>query len=472
MKYLFFVLLLSPSWLCAQPVKILGYISHRESDSVYLTFNTNKIAYYPEITGVRLSGDSTFNINLESIGNDEYVQAEFRHGNHLAELFLHKGDSLQITVDARHFDSSIHYSGRGSEIQNFVAKHALAIGAVNRFSVKARECINRDMGGFKGCIADEHRKEQLFLDKNGAGLPPSFRRYWDRFYQYYTWFFTMQYPQVYEMIKHHNYDSVPAANYVVMKDVPYSFNDSMLEMPPYLLYLNMVLDTKLKAQGFTYRSGDTATGRVFADSVRRLAMKILPDKSAQYYFAQDLYAKAKYQPIEKSREALRMFKDRWPKSEFLPTIEKQEAIGERLAPGMPAPDFQFTSSKGATIKLSDLRGNVVYIEFWANWCRQCVAEMIQGVKVRDQFKDKPVRYLYVSLGEDTTAEHKLIDHYHIEGIFTNVVGGWGAKEALDYGVQGMPAYFLIDKNGNFALQSAPSFIQADALKAEIDKLLN
>jgi peroxiredoxin len=141
-----------------------------------------------------------------------------------------------------------------------------------------------------------------------------------------------------------------------------------------------------------------------------------------------------------------------------------------LAPGQPAPDFDVVTPDGKQMKLSDLKGKVVYLGFWAGWCRQCIGEMIAEKKVKELIRNKPLEFVYVSIGNDSAAEQQIAKQYKIDGIFTVAKSGWESKEVGLYGVQGIPAYYLIDEEGNFALQSAPNPTRKVELVLAIEKL--
>ena len=149
----------------------------------------------------------------------------------------------------------------------------------------------------------------------------------------------------------------------------------------------------------------------------------------------------------------------------------QIALAERLAPGQPAPDFDIVTPDGRHMKLSDLRGKVVYLGFWATWCRQCVGEMISENKTKEVLKNKGVEFVYVSIDKDTATSFRIMKKYKMSGIFHFAEGGWKATEAALYGVQGMPAYFLIDKEGKIAVQNPPTPMQSTELIVAISKLL-
>ncbi len=107
------------------------------------------------------------------------------------------------------------------------------------------------------------------------------------------------------------------------------------------------------------------------------------------------------------------------------------------------------------MKLSDLKGKVVYLDFWASWCGPCISELPAAKKVEDHFAGRDVVFLKVSIDEDETAWKNALEKRKIEGINTRLDGGWKAPVAKQYGVQGVPSYFLLDKKGKFITETTP-----------------
>jgi peroxiredoxin len=465
------LILIATTALAQDSIKISGRILDPLSDSIEVSYNTNKIAYYPVEYFARLDKKGNFSLSLP-VPHGVYTEAAIKHGNKFAELIIQPGDSLVINAIGAHFDSLIHYYGRGSAIENFIALHDKERGLRNKYTVTIREHLHEEPADFLKSIAQEKKAELDFLNKNKAGLPASFIKYWEAYYQYYNYFFIQQYPQIHEFVKLRRYtDTVPEINYSVVKEMPYAFNDSLMQLPPYLLYLTGVFDIKMKAAGYTYFPADTVKARRFQDSVYTLVYKQLPDKSAEYYIAQDIYGRAKNQQIERTEKHFDTFKKHWPQSEYLPMLEKQVATAERLAPGQPAPDFNIITADGTSRKLSDLRGKVVYLNFWASWCKQCLGEITNERKIKTLVKNEPLEFVYVSIDNDTAVDNAIIRKYKISGLFTHADGGWNAKEVQQYGVQGLPAYFLIDKDGKIAVQNALTPMQPTELVLQIEQLM-
>ena len=452
-------------------IHISGRVLDPVSDSIVVSYNNNRIAYYPNDYFATIDKKGNFSMSF-SVPVDMYTVASIRHGNRMAELILQPGDSLVVNAIGARFDSLIHYYGRGSEVQNFLAKHAQQHGLMNQYSIKIREQLHREPADFLKSIEQEKKEELDYADRFKAGLPASFLNYWTAFYTYYNYFFIQQYPQIHELLRLRRYtDTIPEINYSVVTEMPYVFNDSLLQVSPYLLYLTGVLDIKLKADGYSYYRADTMRMRMFEDSVNKIAFELMPNKSAEYFSAQNIYGRAKNQDIKRTEYQFKVFKKHWRKSEYLPQLQKQIDIAERLAPGQPAPDIAITTPDGKHMNLSDLKGKVVYLGFWANWCRQCVGEMVGEQKIKTLTKKDQVEFVYVSMNDDSTADNAIIKKYKIDGTFTHAVNGWDSKEVQLYGVQSLPAYFLIDKDGNFALQNPPTPMQSTELMLEMGKLV-
>ncbi len=451
-------------------VKLSGRILNSISDSILISYNDNLIAYYPKEYYAIADKNGNFSITFP-VPHGRYVQTELLHDRKLAEMLLQPGDSLVLYVDAARFDSTIQFSGRGSAIENFIAKHSLALGRMNQYSVRVKTAINKEPAEFIKNIEQEKKAELDFLSKNKTGLPVSFIKYWTAYYKYYNYFFIQQYPQVHEIIRVRKYtDTIPKGNFDVLKQMPLSFNDSLLQVPSYLLYLTGVFDIQLKASGYGYLSKDRDKSDAVQDSVSKLANNLLPNKSLEYFLAQNIYGRARNQELARTESQFTSFKKRWPQSEYLPVLGKQVAIMERLAPGKPAPDFEIVTHDGKLMHLSDLKGKVVYLTFWAGWCKQCIGEMTNTHKTTDLMKDKPLEFVYVSINTDTAGDQKIINKFKFDGLFNNVAGVWNAREILDYGVQSLPAYFLIDEDGNIALQNPPSPVHYTELILAIEKL--
>ncbi|MGH2498765.1 MAG: TlpA family protein disulfide reductase, partial [Candidatus Limnocylindria bacterium] len=121
-------------------------------------------------------------------------------------------------------------------------------------------------------------------------------------------------------------------------------------------------------------------------------------------------------------------------------IEEPGAAG-RI--GQPAPDFEWTTPRGPTVRLSDLRGEVVVINFWATWCVPCREEMPALDRVARQ--ERSVRFLALDLNEDGAKVRSFFDALALDHL--EPVLDLNNQTARRYGVFSLPTTYFIDAQG-------------------------
>ena len=115
--------------------------------------------------------------------------------------------------------------------------------------------------------------------------------------------------------------------------------------------------------------------------------------------------------------------------------------------GTIAPDFTLNSIDGKSISIKDLRGKFVLLDFWASWCPPCRAENPNVVAAYNQYKDKNFTILSVSLDTDKDKWQEAVTHDKLTWQHVSDFQKWDSPVAALYGVQSIPANFLIDPSG-------------------------
>jgi peroxiredoxin len=110
----------------------------------------------------------------------------------------------------------------------------------------------------------------------------------------------------------------------------------------------------------------------------------------------------------------------------------------------PAPDFTLKSNSGKNIKLSELRGQVVMINFWASWCGPCRQEMPILNQLYQRYEPMGFTLLGVNVEEDKAAADKVLREIPV-----NFPVLYDSKNQVSesYQVRAMPSTFLIDRDG-------------------------
>jgi thiol-disulfide isomerase/thioredoxin len=142
------------------------------------------------------------------------------------------------------------------------------------------------------------------------------------------------------------------------------------------------------------------------------------------------------------------------------------------AVGSEAPDFSLVDLDGKSVKLSELRGKVVVLDFWATWCGPCIMSF-PGMKLSmDKYKNNPnVKFLFVDTYErvDASQWKSTVANFVKQRGFDSfpVILDVGGEVAGNYGVNGIPAKFCIDKEGKIKFKSTGYLGSNDAILKEM-----
>jgi peroxiredoxin len=148
-------------------------------------------------------------------------------------------------------------------------------------------------------------------------------------------------------------------------------------------------------------------------------------------------------------------------------IEKEIAAETLLAPGKPFPPFSEKDLDGQPLSLAAYRGKIVLIDFWATWCGPCVAELPNVLAAYEKYHGRGFEIVGISLDQDKAAltsfikEHQMTWAQYFDGL------GWKNKLGQEYGINAIPATFLVDGEGKIVARN----LRGDALAKKLAELL-
>ncbi|MFK9115997.1 thiol-disulfide oxidoreductase ResA [Peribacillus castrilensis] len=112
--------------------------------------------------------------------------------------------------------------------------------------------------------------------------------------------------------------------------------------------------------------------------------------------------------------------------------------------GETAPDFALETLDGKKVKLSDMKGKGVFLNFWGTWCKPCEKEMPYMEKSYQFYKDKNIEILAVNIGESNLAVTTFVDRHRLT---FPILMDRQSQVTDHYQIGPIPTTFLIDKNG-------------------------
>ena len=166
---------------------------------------------------------------------------------------------------------------------------------------------------------------------------------------------------------------------------------------------------------------------------------------------------------KETKELFDLFSEENKLSKYGKIISSYLEIKEQAEIGGQFIDFEMVDKNGELQKLSDLKGKIIFLDFWASWCAPCRKENPNLVKTYEKFKPKGFEIFAVSLDENKENWIKAIEKDKLNWYHVNDLKGNGNKASLIYGVEGIPDSFLIDQNG--------IIIARDLRGKELDKKL-
>ena len=190
-------------------------------------------------------------------------------------------------------------------------------------------------------------------------------------------------------------------------------------------------------------------------------MDVLASAFLVTFFENDLEAHAKlYKDIHAT------LVKRYPGNDFVKHLgDKVKGI---LAAGMEAPEIEQPDPQGNTRRLSDLRGKVVLIDFWASWCNPCRRENPNVVRLYQKYHDKGFEIFSVSLDKSKGQWVKAIQDDGL--VWPNHVSdlqGWNSAPGQLYGIRSIPATVLIDAEGKVIARN----LRGAALEQKLAEIL-
>lgn len=154
-------------------------------------------------------------------------------------------------------------------------------------------------------------------------------------------------------------------------------------------------------------------------------------------------------------------------SNFAKDLKKKIDVNAKTAVGQMAMEFTQNDVNEKPVSLSSLRGKYVLVDFWASWCGPCRQENPNVVKAFNAYKDKGFTVLGVSLDQKKDPWLKAIEKDQLTWAHVSDLKYWQNEVAVQYGINSIPASFLLDPNGKIVGKN----LRGEALTKKLAELM-
>ena len=137
---------------------------------------------------------------------------------------------------------------------------------------------------------------------------------------------------------------------------------------------------------------------------------------------------------------------------------------------VPAPDFTLENINGKKVSLSDFKGKVVYMDVWATWCKPCLMEIPHSKELKQKFGgNDSIVFMYISIDQAANIANwkAVVEKKGMTGVQLISREGTEEKVVERYGIQYIPRFILIDKEGKIIAKN----LRGAALEAKLAEVL-
>ena len=470
LKYCLIVILLTFLCLSAQAARITGTFKNAQPGArVELFVPHYYVDGHSDTYWVLL--DNNLSFSLEAVLPEPQLAFLVYNYNSLP-VFLEPDDTLTVQADAFRFSLPVEFGGRAGAnnrlLVQYFRENPPDYDEMNNLRFKIghwwavvepvmhERMENLAPAAFKTFL-DDRKSLNLallrdFSNQNPGALTPTFSSWFSAEITYSWAYHLLFYGHVFS--KRH---SVQPAFFDFLYEAP-NFSEA-IGNDWYRQFLQALIAWHLAKDEQTdnYYAGQYALA---GDMLRGKPLAFFRSEMIRLAFTSERY-----------REILPYYTDFIKTNEFRAYEAKVTDLYEKVArvsPGIPAPSFTASDEKGNEVSLAQMRGHVVYLNFWASWCGACLEKMAIFDKYAAELSKYGIEIINISIDENPSRWRSLLAERSFKG--RNLLASSGSERnvAATYGVEAVPQYFIIGKNGMFADKAAAN--QPDVIKNQLISL--
>jgi thiol-disulfide isomerase/thioredoxin len=404
------------------------------------------------------NSDTSFSSTIDENGNFKIEFAiakagyyEYR-GNERARLYLTPGDRLSLSIDTRAFDETLVFSGKGAEVNNYLAEKFLFNEIL--FYDRDRLIFSLPEETFlpvMNFIEQVIQERLVRLAEKYKHISPEFIRLEEQSIKCIIANYKIQYPDKYASLTGKQDIQPDKSYYSFINEITFN-NIDMLPVGGFRDFIFNYLEIQAKkelADNPSLQKGEfsqtTAMINVIDRTFTNPAMHkaILLDLSWNFVNAMRI-----------NDRLMSLIAEKLDKRHYIP-LEKTYLDLKPLSRGNKAPDFSLLDLEGKTVTLKDFKGKYVYLDTWSTTCGPCLREIPYLEELKQEYKNKNISIVGVCLSEENPWK-EMIAEKELKGIQLRAAEGWNSQFRNDYVKNhGVPCFILIDPEGKIIDARAP-----------------
>ena len=362
-------------------------------------------------------------------------------------IFLHlkKGDHVIINYDAKDYNNTLEFSGKGYQISQYLKEKK---DVENKQLGNKKDFYKLDQSAYKELL-NNIASSQIEVLEQTASLPKSYVNNERKNINYFYLSMLNDYQRAHAYYTRKQDFKVTDDFLLELEDLDYENTEDY----NFSVYYKKLVNYHYGTQAMQLAQKERlSNGNALIKTLSNVKNTTLKENLLYDYASNNL---------DKEQDAYAFYKSYMEATTNQEHKNKITTLLKRLKgfkPGELSPAFNnYENHAGGTTSLSDLKGKYVYIDVWATWCGPCVREIPALKALEQKFHDKNIEFVSISIDVEKNYNKwkNMITARDLRGVQLLADKGWQSSFVKDYGIKGIPRFILLDPEGKIINANAP-----------------